>query len=166
MPIIQVRSTSEEFALKAPFPPTPKATDVIDAWKRFSVPCEIVVYPAGYVGNITPQGWRKAFNFLLCVDGSGERAELAMMGKISGQETPAELIDGVRNASPEVASDEIGSIAMISADAEETQYIASVLDSRTIAIGGLLWHSTESQLEALSTQLLPAAPVVRDPGLV
>lgn len=162
MPIIQVRSTAENF-LRAPISPTPKAADVIDAWKRFSVPCEILVYPAGYKGNVTPQLWREAFNYMLSVDESGERAELAMMGKVSGKETPAELIAQIREASPEVASDAIGSIATLSADVEETHYISSALDAHTIAIGGLLWHATEPHLEALSTQLLPDAPVVRVP---
>ena len=157
MSIIQVRSTSETQWLSAPFPPAPKAAEVIAQWLRRSMECEFFVYPPSYVGNISPVRWRETANFWLSVDDSGEQAELLVTTGLSEQKTPDEMrakIAKLRDISPAEAA-QLGTTDTVS-EKNKTALLATALNSNSLAIGGLVLHADQQELAELRL-LIPEA---------
>jgi hypothetical protein len=157
MPILNIRPTFEAQALTAPYPPVPEAPRVIEAWLNAKFPCEFHTFPAGYVGNVTPLGWREFQNYLLRVDDSAEQGEMVLVPRaLSEDESPAELIE---QASLRAPAYQAGKITLARIDVENRAgYISNLVDPTHIAIGGIISHATLPEIEALRSYL-PEAPL-------
>lgn len=81
MPIFQIRAANEAQWLSAPFPPQPDVTSIIREWQKPGWHSELLVYPHGYMGNISPAAWRGS-QFLLHVAADGESADVIAMDEL------------------------------------------------------------------------------------
>jgi len=161
MPIIQIRASKQSQYLSAPFPPVPDQVKVIREWQKSGWDSELIVYPDGYMGNVSPVAWRESSNSLLHVSGGGEQAEMLMTGRLPDQKTPADLIAELQNADPEVLR-AIGSIATVDSK-NKTVFISAAVEQNRLAIGGIVLHAEPQEL-AFLRRSFPETPVQMPDG--
>ena len=147
MPIAQVRTTSESQWLTVPLLPIPNQLDVIREWQKPVWDSELVVYPKGYMGNVSPVGWRSVSNFLLHVADNGERANVLAMSNIPDQKMPTALVTELQYASPDELR-AIGSLAIVDHE-NKTAFISTALGGNKLAIGGIVLHADIDELTFL-----------------
>ncbi|HSW66126.1 MAG TPA: hypothetical protein VLI54_03250 [Bacillota bacterium] len=144
MPIIGIRPFRESGWLIAPYPPLPRAADVILGWLGAREPCELVEYGPDYLGDITPGAWRGINNFLLNVDPSGERGEMTVARVLPSERSPDDILAQVRaaNVQGHAAFESVATIDETSSSAS----LAVAMPNSKIAIGGLLLYVSRAEL--------------------
>ena len=144
MPITQVSAMSGEQWLSAPFPPQPDLLAILREWRRPMWDASLRVYPAGYMGNVSPERWHESSNFLLSVDDTGERAEMLAIGKLPEQQLLPDFIAELRDATPE-QKQAIGSTAIVGTE-NKCIYVSTMLPNNRLAIGGVVLHADRDEL--------------------
>lgn len=149
MPIVQVRAHKESQWLTTPFPPVPDLLSVIQEWQKPGWDSELLIYPDGYMGNITPPAWRSVSNYLLHVADNGEQGEVLAMGLLPQQKSPAELLTELHRATPEEIR-AIGSVATVGPE-NRTIFVSNALAPARLAIGGIVLHAYPEEISLLRT---------------
>jgi hypothetical protein len=157
MPIIHIAPENTAYPLTLAYPPMPILGDVLTAWQAPLWDTKMHVYPAGYIGNITPPRWREYANYLLHVDDSGEQAHLAS-GVILPDGVDEEAM--LRDIGAEVAANQLsalGEVTVINAEVQ-TSCIAAEFAAGTISLAGLVMYARPERVAEL-TSVFPQVPL-------
>ena len=94
MPILQIRASQGEQYLSVPAAHQ-NIEPVLAEWYKEAWRSEMLVYPAGYAGDITPHGWEAHSSYILQVEDNGEQAHMMALGKTQTPEEAAAAIEMV-----------------------------------------------------------------------
>lgn len=156
MSIVQLRSSPQVEQLNVPFPPMPTAGEFMGYWASRRQDCELLVYPPGFVGNIGPQAWQPASNYLLSIDDDGERAELMAVAAQPGQRPLEDIIEELRAASPDQRAD-IRSMAVIDVH-NQSVLISNLVTESRVALAGIVSYADAADLSLLRSYFPEASP--------
>lgn len=145
MPIVQVRAHQGEQYLSAPI--SFKDTDpILNEWCQDAWESEMLIYPPNYTGEVTPENW-STHSFMLSVNESGEQGRIMVAGgKLKTAEETAEALEQLRASTDEQTR--FSNVSTID-ERRPSIFLATAINPSTLAIGGIMMHTTLARLESL-----------------